>query len=552
MASNARTPCLAWLVLLTVTASSYAPPFLPPRPPVRPPAMPTIRPPVMPPIHPPTFTPVRPGVIQTPRALPSAVQLQTIVRSQYTHAPGTALRSLGNPQIKSALPETTRLLLINEALHSLALRAEVAQPRTLLNEIQLARESAASFPEGVQAKIDRLANRVERRILSESLQSLKQMPDQVQWSTLANQTGGQLQQLRATFRYSPTRANAERTRVLNELAQLNEGATKLDQLERLEHLLDPRRSNPTDILRVQTKGVSATISLHTDGIQALEGLKGLRFRADHAPDARSIRTSVARVERALAELPGSNPSLGKKIQQELAVRSALEGHAQSYFELMPENGPPESAAQLLRDMKAVALGEGKTSSVLVNQGNPIAGAPPAAPKPPPGVEPLLPEAARESWRPPVRESARADLPPLDQASNAAPKMREKAKEAINAEKKAVQSQVQTARINLNHLTQRLRDREEEDRRRMSELQFRSRINFDPNRRASVHDGLEQLLSDDQILDALAQNLDEEVYLELLARHVGRPLTPFEIVLVRQFRSESRSLSAIQGLLCRGN
>jgi tetratricopeptide (TPR) repeat protein len=106
-----------------------------------------------------------------------------------------------------------------------------------------------------------------------------------------------------------------------------------------------------------------------------------------------------------------------RLQQELAVKAFLEGHTAQARDLLPESGPSEHAANLLRDMKALVLGQGEVVSdpargVL----DPKPGAGAAAPRgPPPGLQPLLPEGSRDGWRPQLKESALADLPPTEVA-----------------------------------------------------------------------------------------------------------------------------------------
>src|SRR5262249_18594596 len=134
---------------------------------------------------------------------------------------------------------------------------------------------------------------------------------------------------------------------------------------------------------------------------AVRGLKGLaelqahvEGRPDGPPDVAALRRSVADLRAGL----GRDGLVGR-VLQDLALRTGLEGYGGEAGALLPAGGELRPAAGLLRDLKALVLGEGEVGTAPARQA-----AGPQANEPPPGPRLLQPEGEAGGWRPRVREA----------------------------------------------------------------------------------------------------------------------------------------------------
>lgn len=142
---------------------------------------------------------------------------------------------------------------------------------------------------------------------------------------------------------------------------------------------------------------------------------GLHHLDREALRDRTTRPDVVEIRRALVAV-GSRQELedvARRLAQDTSVRAFLHGHASSALQLLPDDGPSDHAAQLLRDLKTMMARQ--ESAPLAPAGNtgPAPEEKPGAPRGPPhGLALLLPEAEGASYRPPVDEQAGAGLPEL--------------------------------------------------------------------------------------------------------------------------------------------
>jgi hypothetical protein len=258
---------------------------------------------------------------------------------------------------------------------------------------------------------------------------------------------------------------------------------------------------------------------------------------------------VGRLERGLAEVGGAEARLGKMIQQELAVRAYLEGHAEGYFKLMPEGGPKEFAGQLLRDLKAAALGEGKVETPVVKSALAgEAGKGEAAPRAPPGVEPLLPEGARSSWRPPVQEKASADLPPLERAAEASAAIKGQAEARIGPERSALEGQADAARARLGQVYQRVVAPEKEERRRFAEVEAELDRRLRAEERVRVRAWLDERRPAARIIADLqgqpGSDDEEGDFLKAVEKRLSRALAAGEKAQAKRLRRQGRTAAEV--------
>ncbi|MCY2991034.1 MAG: hypothetical protein NTY19_24625 [Planctomycetota bacterium] len=169
----------------------------------------------------------------------------------------------------------------------------------------------------------------------------------------------------------------------------------------------------------------------------------------------------AKIRFAIAELTANEPSVRnplRHVEIELAVQAFLQGHPAPARDLLKDatcdrredEGPTDhdtSFADLVRDLKAVVVGEGKLDGdgVGTKVGDEHTGLHPARGPPPGAAKFLLPEAGVLSYRPPLVESPFGKLPPLKRAIDAiAIPLREEARTKAREESAQTRTESQAA------------------------------------------------------------------------------------------------------------
>src|SRR5262249_38953420 len=138
------------------------------------------------------------------------------------------------------------------------------------------------------------------------------------------------------------------------------------------------------------------------------------------------------------------------------------------------DGPAEHASNLLRDLKAMALGEGGT----VSTASAVERAAPTEPGkgtetprgPPPGLKPLVPEGERLGWRAPVVERAGADLPPLEKAAELGLALKGKVEAELKPEQANLEKDAKTVQQRLTVAYERVQAPELKERKHFAELE----------------------------------------------------------------------------------
>jgi hypothetical protein len=275
----------------------------------------------------------------------------------------------------------------------------------------------------------------------------------------------------------------------------------------------------------------------------------------NAPEVARIKASVGRFERGLVEIEGSDLNLGKKVLQDLAVKALLEGHADAALKLLPEGGPGEHAAALLRDLKALALGEGKVETWPGKATATEPGQTPMSPRPPPGLEPLIPEAGRNGWKPPVKDRGTGDLPPLQKAETVGATIRTQAEKTVPVEKAALDARAAETRKALTALHERIMAPELADRRRLAAVEAELDRRLKPNERVRVRALLEQKKTPRQIVDELKVKPDdaedeEKEYLAEVERRLGQALDINQRAQALRLRKQGRTSAEVADILRR--
>jgi hypothetical protein len=481
------------------------------------------------------------------------------VRTLITRTPGAALPHLASPEVRVVVPEATRLALGREAVFRLSVQVETGgQVMKNLAEVRSIRLTGTTLPAEIRTRLDRLALVAERRALAEGIQEVRQHAEARRWGEAAQQARSWKKALEGHPGGESVEYLARRGEVLAALEDIHGVSQKLEALEKFQALLgEPPNQKPGaapgKLNEIDKANLPKSVEPHIDALRGLAELKQIasgKWLA--APDAARVKDVVGRLDRGLSAARQGELAIGKMIQQELAVRAYLEGHTEGYFKLMPEGGSKEFAGKLLRDLKAAALGEGKVETSVVKSALPAepgAGAP--APRAPPGIEPLLPEGARSSWRPPIKESAAADLPPLEKAAEAGPAIQRHAEAQLPAERKTLEGKAETARVNLNQVYGRVIAPEQAERRRMAEIEAELERRLGVEERVRVRDWLEakrtipQMVAD---LNAQAGGVDEPTFLSEVEKLLGRPLSDDEKSHVKGLRRAGRRAAEVAEML----
>jgi hypothetical protein len=309
---------------------------------------------------------------------------------------------------------------------------------------------------------------------------------------------------------APARAEVpeagEAREALTEVADVGKQTRALDNLG--EALKTDDRLQPTEMIAALQKvnGESLPRNLR-DMVEGIQGLGQLRVEADASgerpPDVAAIRKNVADFERGIATLPEAkaDPTLAKRVQQDLAVKAFLDGHSSEARQLLPRDGPAEHAADLFRDMKAMMLGEGKVVTWPAEQAlAPKPGEGGGTPRgPPPGMRPLIPEGAREGWRPPVRENARADLPPIEKAADLGKVLQSRAAAELKAERATLGERAQKCQQRLQGIDLHIRQNEAEEKRRFTAMEGKLGRKLEPDERAYIRHLAAQKKTNDEIV-----------------------------------------------------
>jgi hypothetical protein len=492
-----------------------------------------------------------------PPPRPSPAQVRFNAQQALRANPAEGLRGLNHPDVRTTLVLAERVALAREGVEVLATKVEAGGNSVkALGEVRAARGAAAEIDQGVTKSLDNLARVAERRVLSEGLTEVQAQAERGQWPQAAQKAQewlGRLNEpaLRAAESAEFRAGRAATGEALREVTDVGRRLEALDGFQKGLGALDGNR--PGEAAAALKKVDPATLPEPLRGpAEGLRGLAELREAAaarwEKAPDAAALRDSAARFGKGLGELPGADAALAREVMQDLAVKALLEGHPDAFKALLPEHGPAEHAATLLRDLKATALGGGKVETWPLGRAlAPEPGLGPAGPRgPPAGLKPLMPEGAREGWRPPVKEGARADLPPLEKANDVGLAMKGRAEAQAKPERKALDGRAQAAAARLGAVRQTVLAPEREERKQLAEVEAALDRRLRPAERVRLRDLVAQKKETDLVAAFRAQpgpGEDEEFLLEVKKR-LGRELTDAEKKQAVRLRKAGRMAAEV--------
>jgi hypothetical protein len=448
------------------------------------------------------------------------------------------------------------------------LAVKVESGRNSLNhlaEVRAAQHEARTLDPALRKSLETLTAVAGRRLLAEGLVEVSARAGEGKWgeaTARAHEWTGNLDKQVVVERASASAEfRTQRNEVREVLRDVAGVGGRLDALNNLRSGLDALQANRpavavTSLRRINLDNLPARLRTPTQGLRSLAELRQLaRTRWDRAPNVKAIKDNVAHLERALADQPGGDATLGKRILQDLAVKAFVEGHAGEYRQLIPTDGPAEHASNLLRDLKAMALGEGGT----VSTASAVERAAPTEPGkgtetprgPPPGLKPLVPEGERLGWRPPVVEQAGADLPPLEKAAELGLALKGKVEAELKPEQANLEKDAKTVQQRLTVAYERVQAPELKERKHFAELEGILDRRLRPTEKVLARDLLSENKTPAQVLATLKTQVpvnEEEEFLDELKARLGRNLNADERSQALRLRKEGRKVAEIADIL----
>src|SRR5262249_47559875 len=132
---------------------------------------------------------------------------------------------------------------------------------------------------------------------------------------------------------------------------------------------------------------------------------------------------------------------------------------------LPADLPTEVAVGMLRDLKALATGQGEVSTTAGR-----AALPPGEPRLPAGLKPLLPEGSDKGWRPPVQGKASEGLPPLEEVTQQVGKLRDNLLVRLEKEREARVAHLQPHLTTLQEVGRQLGTQAEREQKVVEQLE----------------------------------------------------------------------------------
>ncbi|HZT83361.1 MAG TPA: hypothetical protein VFA26_24230 [Gemmataceae bacterium] len=498
-----------------------------------------------------------PGFRPGPRPANPA-ELMGGIRNTSRNDPAGALRQIGSPEARNVLTPQQRAVLARQTVDLLAARVQgVRDPWDALSQVRQARRGVANIDPQARQTLEALDRQAEQRVLAQSLAEVAGLTDKPTLAPAADQAkdwlarfqgperveGGQLRQIRA-----PEDVRTALTQVVEAGARL----AAVEQAESAFKVAERHRPAQTAeaMRRLEGRSLPEPLREVVRGLRALAELEGAAaVKWERPPDVARLRQNVVEFER-VATAQGE-PTLARALQQDLAMKALLDGHPAEARALLPTDGPPDHAARLVRDLKALLLGEGKVES------QPARKAVDSLPDrgggrrdPPPALRPLFPEGSRESWRPPVAERAGADLPPLEKAAALEKPLIEKARAALKTEQAAAEQLADKARQRTIDLHRIYAQRQERERQQLQMIEAELKRKLTPGEQAQVLVLREQGKDGAAIVAHFAgqKGGDEEQFIEEVEALLGRPLTPAERTQAVQLRRAGRTAAEVADTL----
>lgn len=442
-------------------------------------------------------------------------------------------------------------------VETVAVRAETnPKPIAALADVRAARAAAKRRSAEVRASLEQIDRRTERRVLSEGLATVCGLAASDHcWPETAKAARVALAQLNdprlkedREFESAEFRERLAEARKL--LSHLQEQAASLSAIAGLTAALGELDRKPDDeaaiLLKVDRDALPQSLAHRVNYLHGWAEIRGTTAaRWEKAPEVNAIKASVERLESGLGEVSKDDLKLGKRLLLDLAVKALLEGYPETALALLPEDAPGDHAAKLLRDLRSLALGEGKVTSWPATSDT--------SARPPKGLQPLLPEAARKGWRPPEKE--KADPTPVERAEQLARMVKSQAAKATSKEKASAETNAAEATKALTALRLRVLAPEQAERKKLVAVEAELDRRLQPAERVRARAMLAQQKTARQIAAELAAQApaEEDESMKFLAdveRRLGRPLRREESGQASRLRQQGRTGAEVADLLRR--
>jgi hypothetical protein len=408
--------------------------------------------------------PATPGVM--PRmAPPNLVQVRAEIKDLLLTQPHEVFARL-NSTPGWVIAPAERVDLARQAVARLSSRIEVSNnPWVTLTEVRTADQNAEAFNPAIREDLQVLVRLAERRALEDAVFEVRHLAERGKWGEVVRR--GQEWQKRL---HGLDQTGLDR-RAMKTRNEVNEALIEIVRIglerEALGALHEGLRTGKLDKVAV----ANLPPHLH-DSVQGWRGFQVVRQLAEesrlNAREIAALKENLAFFTKSLHILPDADATLATKILQDLAVRHFLQGHTAEYRALMPADGSADRAAELLRDMKALALGKGEVDTMPVRQA--LSAQTGMNGDPPPGLRALVPEGARKGWRPPARGGDETKPTALDKGIVVADTLRAVIETDLKKERITQTEKATEAQARIETAQRHLRQQEEAEGKRLTEVE----------------------------------------------------------------------------------
>lgn len=389
---------------------------------------PITRPPVFrPPVHQPSSV-FRPPVHQPSSVFRPPVQVKSTIRNIIPHNPHTAASVF--VQRRPTLDVASRRALGREIFTAIGtswVRGTLADPVATLHDFHQHRALASQLSPRVKRALPAVESHLVDQVFLKQLEPVFKPGASRSLRTLDRNAFDQVMKLDL----SP----AEKTTLTNFLQSSTRVRSLGNILDALEASAAPERL---------TGIAGESMAPLPDGVrQAVQRVQATSRLQELARGELKQTWNVKEIQEALSTFARetSKTDVAGRLQQEVAVKAWMEGHFSEARQLLSRDGPPQQAAAMLRDMKALLLNEGRAEAAADHQpgqaGDLTGGK--GTRDPPPGLGMLLPEAPAQGWRPTVQQRALEGLPSLAEVAPVHQEWKSQARKAVGAEEQAARA-----------------------------------------------------------------------------------------------------------------
>jgi hypothetical protein len=456
--------------------------------------------------------------------------------------PVAAYKQLGEA-VGRRLPAATRQAIAREALRALAVKVEKDNdPFGTLRDIGDAQAAALGLDRAMLLPLERLHTMAHRRALLTALDDAHASAKAGKWSEAAGAARLWSERLgdradRIRLAWLPNIAREQNKAVIEACDGLAGPARLMGAADTIQKALDGKPTAQTWV-RLTAPGLSKKLG---EQLEALYLLRRLRLLAEKngllASEATELTTTLTRLKGL------GHDELVKKVSFGLAVKALIDGRTKEFEAMLPEKVPADQAAAALRDLKALALGEGKVTTWAGKAFVPLSGPLPGA------LLPLVPTGRRGAWKPPMKDAAADASTPVAEADALFLKVAEEARQQLKAERVKVEADAIKARDVLVSAQATIKKAEDTERKSLAGVEYRLGRRMRPDEKPLALSLLDAGKKADEAANSLqAQVGGEEAFLNDVKRRLKRALKAEEMAEAKRLRKQGRRASEVAELL----